>query len=145
MPRFLTAAWAEAYNEALAGVALPPPGPDAGLAAVDGRFTMAEEVRGAPDGDVRLLVAAEDGGLHFRVDPLVAHRTEDDAGAGPDVTIVVSYADAVAMSTGELTPAEALNGGRIRVRGDLSVLVAAQAMIDAARRLLEGPATATTY
>jgi hypothetical protein len=143
MARFLSPAWAEAYNEALVGVALPLPGPDAGLAATDGRFTMAQEVRGTPDGDIRLVVAADVGSLHFRVEPMADPGPGDDP--APDVTIVVSYADAVAMSTGELSPAEALNGGRIRVRGDLSVLVAAQAMIDAARRLLEGPAAATTY
>ena len=144
--RFLTPAWAESYNEALAGVTLPSPGPGAGLAAADGRFAMAQEVHGTPDGDVRLLVVAEDGALRFRVEPLGGQAGGDEmAAASPEVTIVVSYADAVAMSTGELTPADALNGGRIRVRGDLSVLMAGLAMMDAARALLDGPTAATTY
>ena len=51
----------------------------------------------------------------------------------------------MALSRGELTPAEALNAGRIRVRGDLSVLVAGQAMVDAARAGGGGLVPATTY
>ena len=49
------------------------------------------------------------------------------------------------MSKGELAPAEALNTGRVRVRGDLSVLVAAQQMLNAARagRSRWGPRPAT--
>ncbi len=61
------------------------------------------------------------------------------------MTIVLSYSDAVALSNGELTPAEALTAGRIRVRGDLSVLVTAQSMLETAReRTVELSAT-TTY
>ena len=63
----------------------------------------------------------------------------------PDVTIVISYEDAVAMSKGELAPAEALNAGRIRVRGDLSVLVAAQQMLMAARASTHDLVSSTTY
>ena len=43
------------------------------------------------------------------------------------------------MAQGELSPTEALNAGRIRVRGDLSVLVAAQQMLAAARVGRRGP------
>jgi putative sterol carrier protein len=63
----------------------------------------------------------------------------------PTVTIAVSYADAAALSRGELTPAEALNAGRIRVRGDLSALVAGQEMLVAARSATAGLAASTTY
>jgi hypothetical protein len=49
------------------------------------------------------------------------------------------------MATGALTPADALNRGRIRVRGDLSVLVAGQQMLDSARALIEGAGAGTTY
>ena len=61
------------------------------------------------------------------------------------MTIVISYDDAVAMSKGELAPAEALNAGRIRVRGDLSVLVAAQQMLVAARSSTQALVASTTY
>jgi putative sterol carrier protein len=130
VPRFLTAAWVEAFNAALADVRLPAPGPDAGLAAIDGRFTVAQEVRGTPDGDVRLVLRTADGALALHLEPLdpTPGRAE-----GADVTIALDYADAADLAKGELSPAEALNGGRIRVQGDLSVLIAGQELLQAAR------------
>jgi hypothetical protein len=141
MARFLSTGWVEAFNAALAGVTLPAPDPEAGLAAVDGEFVVAQEVRGAPDGDVRLLLIAGPGSLEIQVEPLTDHGSGHQP---PGVTIAVSYADAVALSRGELTPGEALNGGKVRVRGDLSVLVAGQRLFDAARLGVAGILT-TTY
>ena len=140
MPRFLTASWAEAVTGALADVRLPDPGPDAGLAAVDGTFVVAEEVRGAPDGDVRLVLQADAGTLRLRVAPL-GEGDEDEV----DVTIAIGYDDAVALSLGTLSPAEALNAGRIRVRGDLSVLVAGQELLRVARTHTAAVDADTTY
>ena len=65
--------------------------------------------------------------------------------APADVTIALSYEDAAAMSKGELTPADALGSGRVRVRGDLSVLVAAQQMLNAARERSQSVGGSTTY
>ena len=139
MPRFLTDQWVEGFNAALAGVALPAPGPDAGLAAADGRFTVAQEVRGTPDGDVRLLLRSDAGALALAVGPL------DGAPVDADVTIALGYEDAAALATGTLSPAEALNAGRIRVRGDLSVLAAGQVLLAAAREHTRALDTDTTY
>ncbi len=139
MPRFLTPSWAEAVTGALADVRLPDPGPDAGLAAVDGTFIVVEEVRGAPDGDVRLVLQADAGTLRLQVTPL--GEGEDEG----DVTIALGYDDAVALSLGTLSPAEALNDGRIRVRGDLSVLVAGQELLQAARTHTVAVDADTTY
>lgn len=147
MARFLSPAWVQEYNEALAGMVLPEPGPDTGLVAADGRFTVAQEVRGGPDGDVQLLMAADGGRLRFSLQPL-GDGAPDRSGPHadrPDVTIAISYKDAAAMSKGELAPAQALTEGRIRVRGDLSVLVAGQQLVDAARERADGLAAATTY
>ena len=140
MPRFLTEAWAEALNAALDGASLPQPGPDAGLAAADGSFSVAQEVHGGPDGDVCLLLTAEAGTARLAVAPL------DATPATPvDVTIVLAYEVAVALATGVLTPAEALTDGHVRVRGDLSVLVAGQALLVAARALTRVVDADTTY
>ena len=114
MPRFLTPEWVAGFNAALEGVVLPAPGPDVGLAASDGRFVVAEEIRDTPDGDVRLVLRTADGALSLEVGPLTA-----DTDPVADVTIALGYEDAAALSTGTLSPAEALTGGRIRVRGDL--------------------------
>ena len=144
MPRFLTASWAEAVTGALADVRLPDPGPDAGLAAVDGTFVVAEEVRGAPDGDVRLVLQADAGTLRLRVAPL-GEGDEGEDEDEVDVTIAIGYDDAVALSLGTLSPAEALNAGRIRVRGDLSVLVAGQELLRVARTHTAAVDADTTY
>ena len=142
MPRFLTADWAEAFTAALVDVRLPDPGPDAGLAAADGRFTVAQEVRDTPDGDVRLVLHAADGALTLSVGPLDRAAEEDPAA---DVTIALAYEDAAALAQGTLSPAEALNAGRIRVRGDLSVLVAGQELLEAARAHTRALDAETTY
>ena len=139
MPRFLTPEWAAEFTAALVGVVLPAPGPDAGLAAADGQFTVAQEVRGTPDGDVRLLLRTEDGSLTLELGPL------DGSGDTADVTIALGYDDAAALATGGLSPAEALNGGRIRVRGDLSVLAAGQELLRAAREHTRALDADTTY
>jgi putative sterol carrier protein len=146
--QFLSPSWAEEFNAALDGVELPGPGPEAGLAAADGRFTVVQEVHGGPDGDVSVALRVDDGSLRFRVEPAGGHRTTDASAADEwraDVTIVISYEDAAALSKGEMAPAEALNAGRIRVRGDLSVLVAAQEMLVAARAATQALAASTTY
>jgi hypothetical protein len=148
MARFLSPAWTDEFNRSLDGVVVPGPGPDAGLGAIEGRFTVVQEVRDTPDGDVSLILRVGDGSLHLELAPEPGVDGHHPGGADPsdaDVTIVVSYVDAAAMSRGELSPAEALNTGRIRVRGDLSVLVAAQQMFEAARVTAQAQVSPTTY
>jgi len=137
--RYLTEDWVTAFNAALAGVRLPEPGPDAGLAAADGRFTVVEEVRGGPDGDVRLVLVADGGAL------TVALGAPGGEPAEADVTVGLDYADAVALARGELSAAQALTAGRIRVRGDLSVLVAGQQLLEAARQHTAAVDAATEF
>jgi ubiquinone biosynthesis protein UbiJ len=142
VPRFLTQEWVDAFNAAIAGVGLPDPGPDAGLAAADGRFTVVQEVRGGPDGDVRLVLRTADGALELELQAL---EPMSDASADGDVTIALDYADAVSLAQGGLSPGEALSAGRIRVRGDLSVLSAGQELLRAARAHTLELDSATTY
>jgi SCP-2 sterol transfer family len=130
MARFLSPPWVDELNAALDGAVLPDPEPDAGLAMVDGKVTVVQEVHGTPDGDVRLVMRIEAGTIRLH---LAGRAAGDDAGDAPNVTIALSYEDAAALSKGELTPAEALNAGRIRVRGDLSALAAGQQLLAAAR------------
>ncbi len=139
MPRFLTPEWVAGVNAALVGIALPAPGPDAGLAAAAGTYTVAQEVRGTPDGDVRLVLHAADGALSLELGPL------HGPGGAAEVTIALDYEDAAALSAGRLSPAEALTAGRIRVRGDLSVLAAAQELLTAARTHTRALDAETTY
>ena len=146
MPRFLTPEWVASFNAALDGVVLPGPGADAGLAAADGNFSVAQEVRGGPDGDVRLVLSVADGHLVLDLGPLGDPDPVDEpVGPPADVTIALGYDDAVALSTGVLSSAEALNAGRIRVRGDLSVLAAGQEQLRAARPHTAALEADTTY
>jgi hypothetical protein len=104
------------------------------LLAADGSFTVAQVVEGVPaaaDGSdtvrtVRTVLTIAEGRAHLALDP------DGTATSAADVTMLLGYVDALAMARGELQPAEALAGGRIRVRGDLSALVAAQAVLQAA-------------
>jgi hypothetical protein len=137
VPRFLSPEWVDAFDAALDGVVLPEPGEDAGIAASSGRFTVAQNVHGGPDGDVTVLLTAEAGSLRVAL--------VDGSDPRADVTIVLSYQDAAALSTGELRAAEAITAGRIKVRGDLSVLAAGQAMMVAAQPHIQALAAGTTY
>ena len=147
MSRFLSPEWVAALNAALDGVVVDGPGPEAGLAAVGGRFTVAQEVRETPEGDLRLRLLVEHGSLRFVLSGLVDDTQvgAETADKAPDVTVALSYEDAAAMSKGELAPADALNAGKIRVRGDLSVLVASQSMLEAARAFTGSVIASTTY
>ena len=132
MARFLSPSWVEELNASLEGTVLPDPAPDAGLAMVEGKVTVVQEVHGSPDGNVRLVMRIEAGTIRLHL-AAVPTGSDDDSGDAANVTIALSYEDAAAMSRGELTPAEALNAGRIRVRGDLSALAAGQQLLSAAR------------
>ena len=151
--RFLSPEWVAEWNVALESYPLPDPGPDASLAMADGRVTVVQEVHGTPDGDVRLVMRIHAGSVRLDLDPASgAGDTGGDGGSGgdgpgstPDVTIVLVYEDAAAMSRGELSPAQALTAGRIRVRGDLSSLAAAQQLLNDVRSASEGRIPPTTY
>lgn len=141
MPRFLSPEWVAAFNAALSDVTIAGPGDDAGLAAKDGRFTVVQEVRGGPDGDLTVVLSVIDGALRMSI---VTDGVEPEV-TRSDVSIALTYDDDVALSKGELSAAEALTAGRIRVRGDLSVLVASQQMLAAAQPYVRALTEDTTY
>jgi hypothetical protein len=89
------------------------------------------------DRRLRLEVAEPDPSEPVPDDPV----PDDPVPAAPDVTVLLGHADAVALSRGELGPAEAIATGRIQVRGDLSVLVAVQGVLAAAAPRLAGLST----
>jgi len=134
--RLYSPEWIEAFNAGLAGVDAGPMTPGAeSLVAAQGRFSVAQTVRDAPDGELTVTLIVDQG-----------HCTLEHGLVGaPDVTVSVSYEDAGALSRGELDAAKALGTGAIRVRGDLSVLVAAQGLLAAAADRLVDLRDSTTY
>ena len=133
MPPYLSPAWVQAFNTALAGLDLTDAIAEAGagsLTAAQGTFSVAQVVTDAPampgasGGIVRTVLTVDDGRIMLTADPGEALST--------NVTIVVAYVDALAIARGELDPADALAAGRVRVRGELAVLVAGQSVLNAA-------------
>ena len=126
--------WVEAFNRAAAEVTAHPgpagdvAGAQAGAEEPGGTapsrqrdFRLLQVVHGAPEGTVRI-------GLEASAGRLVMTREPPDEPA-PEVTLTVDYADAVALSRGEIDPARLIASGRVKVRGDLSVLVAGQSLL----------------
>jgi len=139
MARYLSPEWVQSFNAALAGLDLSAAVADAGagsLTASEGTFAVAQVVTGGPDGiggpdgTVRTVLSVADNQVTFESDP--------DATRPADVTMVLSYEDALAIARGQLEPADALAAGRVRVRGELAVLVAGQSVFAAAAAQL-GP------
>lgn len=146
MPRFYSPEWVDAFNEAVSGLDLGAVDTGASLVADGGRFRLAQVVRGGPGGELVVTMAVDDGRLALELAPPGADpAATESATPQPDVTIVLSYEDAAAMSRGDLDPAAAITEGRVRVRGDLAVLVAAQTLLVTATERLDGLRADTTY
>ncbi len=149
MPPYLSPEWVRAFNHALADLDLSDAVAAAGagsLTVAQGTFRVAQVITGRPDGlaapgaagaagaadsngsTVRTVLTVEGGRLTL---------VEDPTGAiAANVTVVLTYDDALAIARGSLHPADALAAGRVRVRGELSVLVAGHAVLNAASAAL---------
>jgi hypothetical protein len=137
VPRYLSPAWVLAFNDALSELDLTAAIADAGrqsITASDGTFAVAQVVTEAPADvgptPIRTVLSVDGGRLSIILDP--------DQTMPANVTVVLGYDDALAMAQGALAPADALAAGRVRVRGELAVLVAGQAVLAAATAAL-GP------
>jgi len=143
VPQFLSPEWVAAFNAALDGVTLGPAGGEGSLVAASGSFSVRQVVTGVPPEGRTLhtTLVVDDGTAHMTLeDPGAADREGD-----PNVVVVIPYEMAAAVSRGEVHPTAALGTGEIRVRGDLAVLVAGQAMLGTAAVQLGDLQRATTY
>jgi len=147
MPRFLSPDWVAAFNDALEGVEVPPSATEGSITASSGDFSVAQLVHDVPSvdnggvTDVGTRLEVSDRGLVLSSFDPSSHDLE----AVANVTVSLSYDDAAALSRGELQAAELLGTGRVRVRGDLSVLVAGQSALAAAAEQLSALQATTTY
>lgn len=125
--RLYSPEWVAAFNEAVAGV-------DPGDGATPLR--MLQVVHGAPEGTLQVGLSAGDGAVRMVLDPPAEPR--------PQVTVSIGYEDAAALARGCLEPAQLLKTGRVKVRGDLSVLARGQVVLAEAAGRLEALSERTT-
>ncbi len=133
--RLYSEEWVAAFNEAVAGLE-----PERGVS-----FRMLQVVHGGPEGTVRVALSVEDGRVHLERQPPELQPPEQPGPCAPgpgtparEVTLSVRYEDAVLVARGELDPAGLLAAGRVKVRGDVSVLVSGQSLLASVARRLEG-------
>ena len=105
---FLGAEWLALARELFGDVA-PCPGATARVQRV---------VTGAPDGDVVFTLAFEDGRL---VDATPADGDQPDPDA--ELTVTTTYADTLALASGDLDLSVAVMQGRAKVAGSMSALL----------------------
>ena len=135
MARYLSAEWLDAVGRAASAS-------DELRRSTRGvRFTVQQRVTGVPEGDVTYHVVVDDGSVDVR--PGEAEQ--------PDVTFIQDHATAVGIGTGTVSAQAAFMLGRLRVAGDLPLLVThrdAVAGLDTAlasvREDTEYPETETT-
>jgi len=125
--------WIAAFNEAVAGLE-----PDDGVS-----FRMLQVVRDSPEGTLRIMLSVLEGHVALERVPDAA-PAQPPAEPAPQVTVSVQFDDALALARGELDPARLLAAGRVRVRGDLSVLVRGQALLAATTARLGSLSPETT-
>ena len=109
--KYLSPEWMAAAGRALAA--------DPALAAALGdlRLTIEQHVHDGPDGDVAWHVAVAGGRVALTPGPAPA--------ASPaDLRFTTDYATAAAIAAGDLAAQRAFVEGRLRVGGDLSLLLA---------------------
>ena len=100
---FLGPAWLEALGQAAVKVSLPP----------DLRLTLQQVVTGVDGGDVLYHLVAEEGRLSVR----------PGAAPAPDLTLTQPYDLAVALSRGDTNAQLALSTGRLKMSGNIELLV----------------------
>ena len=127
MVQFLTDEWIAALDAAARQAAVPP----------DVTLTIQQIVTGgAGEGrDVRYHLVLSGGGL--RVHP-------GDA-AAPDVTLVQSRDVATALGRGELNAQQALEAGRLKLRGDVGHLARQGKALTAMEDVFAAVRAGTTY
>jgi len=120
--RFLSPAWLDCMASSTA------------LAATDVSLAVHQRITAGPEGDVEFTLRLRDGTVSVEPGPGAA-----------DVEILEDYDTAAAISQGHLSPARAFAAGRLRLSGDVGLLVEHQEALAAIGKQVAGMAEATTY
>jgi SCP-2 sterol transfer family len=147
VPALYSPDWVAAFNVAVADLDVTTVDVGASLAAAAGSFRVAQVVHDGPGGaTIRVVLTVADGRLSLALEPVDAPgKPVEGPGEPVDVMLSLTYDDAAALSRHDVEPASLIGTGRVRVRGDLSVLVAGQALLAAAAPRLAALQTDTTY
>ncbi|HUP70762.1 MAG TPA: SCP2 sterol-binding domain-containing protein [Acidimicrobiales bacterium] len=117
MARYLSQGWFDEVNEA-AGKSATLRDATAGV-----QLTLQQVVTGTPEGDLRYWLRIDDG----TVETGLGTPAE---GGPPHATVTQSYETARAVINGGLSTEEAFLGGRIRLRGDIGVILRHQSVLN---------------
>ncbi|HUR24305.1 MAG TPA: SCP2 sterol-binding domain-containing protein [Acidimicrobiales bacterium] len=118
MARYLSQGWFDEVNEAARRSAALR-GSTAGVS-----LTLQQVVTDTPEGELRYWLRVEDGSLEASL------GTAGGVDATADATVTQSYETATAILRGELSTEEAFLGGRIRLRGDIGLLLRHRSVLD---------------
>jgi putative sterol carrier protein len=124
MPRFLTPEWIAALDAAAREAAVP----------ADVRLTI-QQIVTDDDADVRYHLVLADGRL----------RVHPGEAPSADVTLVQTRDVATALSRGELNAQQALEAGRLKLRGDLGHLAREGRALVAMEDVFAAVRAATSY
>lgn len=125
MARYLSPEW---FDRIDAASQLPAPEAVPGADAIEGTLTLQQVVTGGPAGDVEYQVIVS--GDRVRVAPGRAARA--------DAVVTADHATATAVHAGDLTIQEAFRQGRVKLKGDMALLLAAQATLAALDPVVAG-------
>jgi putative sterol carrier protein len=105
---FLSTEWFQGLNETFESASAPP------FEADDATLRVVIEFPDAPNNGPHAIT--------FSIDASGA-RVESGDHLGADAIMQISYADAAALTAGEIDGASALRDGRVKVRGDINAIV----------------------
>ena len=132
MLSFLSPAWIGALADALAEAPLP-------VTDSFTSFTLRQIVSPGPNGaDVDYRISISDRGIR-------AAAGDADSDPPPDLTVVTDYDTAAAINRGDLSTQEALESGRLEVRGRLDRISGARKLLVALGDATRDLRAVTTY
>lgn len=129
MVQYLSDEWIQRAGEALSG--------DDALAAATAEMelSIAYEVTGAPGGKRSYTVTIDRGAVSLTT----------DSGVEPSVTFGLDYDTAAEIARGDLAAQAAFMQGRLKLGGDVNVLIRQHAAIDGLTDALAGLRSETEY
>jgi hypothetical protein len=130
MPRFLTDEWIAALDAAAREAPVP-----AGVRLTIQQIVTSDAGDAGGDDDVRYHLVLDGGRL----------RVHAGEAAAADVTLVQTRAVAAALSRGELNAQQALEAGRLKLRGDIGHLAREGRALTALTDVFAAVRAATTY